>query len=91
MIAKLRGPLSVKNHSFAVYACSLSGNTIGSRVKPDAPYFPPLLEQPGFLLAPFTRPTQKQGSTNFALTAFYEVHDQDLRKQVGAAPFLALT
>ncbi len=29
MMAKTRGPLSVKNHSFAVYAPSLRGGTIG--------------------------------------------------------------
>jgi hypothetical protein len=41
MIAKTRGPLSVKDHSFAVYARCLLGITIGCRVEPGASYFPP--------------------------------------------------
>ena len=44
MIAKMRGPqcpLSVKNPSFAVCACSLPGITIGYSVKLDASYSPP--------------------------------------------------
>jgi hypothetical protein len=78
MIAKTRGPLSVKDHSFAVRAHRLPGITIESREKPGAPYSP-LLEQPGFSLASI-RPTetQKGYSANFAfkslpLKAFSEV------------------
>jgi hypothetical protein len=71
MIARMRRPLFVKYHSFAVCARSLPGITIGSRVKPDAPYSP--LEQPGFSLALIYPSAQKGCSETLGSRSFSEV------------------
>ena len=69
MIAKIRSPLSVKDHSFAVYARCLLGGTLGLGKSLTLLIFP-LLELPAFLFRLFGRLMWKNNSAHFALTAF---------------------
>jgi hypothetical protein len=72
MIAKIRSPLSVKDHSFAVYARCLLGGTLGFRNSRTV-LISPLLERPAFLFPLFGRLTWKYYSEKFAYTAFSEI------------------
>jgi hypothetical protein len=76
MIAKTRGPLSVKDHSFGVCAHCLPGITIGTREKPGAPYSP-LQERPASLSSILDR--LQRGCANFALKPSEKSHERAKR------------
>ena len=86
MIAKTRGPLSVKKHSFAVYAPTPRGGTIGLG-KSRALLITPLLEQSGFsFLCSLNRTSPKRSSEKFATLSNAQVTAKIVPRVECAAP-----